>query len=148
MKSIEVRDSLIDGAGNGVFATVDIPQHEIFESAPVTLMSNDTFDILHDYFGAAHILNNYVFTSQGHPMAAMAWGYGSMYNHAEKKETNAVWKPNITSSGEWKSIYYISKRKILANEEILINYFDGAFIDLHGNFAKRRSSDTQVGIKY
>ena len=114
---IEVRKSSLHGMG--VFATEAIDAHESIECVPVLLFHRDTMKNLRvqtkNYY-QTHVLHDYVFGWEK-GLIAIAWGYGSIYNHGEK-DANVSYKMRLHVP----SIEFITKRKIEAGEELLIHY--------------------------
>jgi uncharacterized protein len=90
---IYIDDSLIEGAGRGVFAAVDITQNETIELCPIELcpvviVPEDQVPLLRQTE-----LYNYYFmwgTNEQHHAAGICLGFGSIYNHSY--EPNATYK--------------------------------------------------------
>ena len=117
-KKIEVRES--DVHGMGVYATEDISKHEIFECAPVMILSVDFVKILENDIGRPHILNSYCFGWVPGEVV-IVWGYGSLYNHANSPVPNATYRMQTKVP----AVEFFAKRDIKAGEEILIHYIRG-----------------------
>ena len=118
---VEVRSS--DLHGLGVFAKEDISKHEIFECAPVLILSADSMTILQNAIGRPSVLNSYCFNWVPGEIV-IVWGYGSLYNHANSRSTPS---PNATYRMQTKlpGVEFFAKRDIKAGEEILIHYIRG-----------------------
>lgn len=106
MSAYPIRVDHSSVSGYGVFATRDIRKGEIIEECPyIDCKQAEIIGKLRDY----------VFTLNPHHVA-LAFGYGSMYNHQD--DTNAEWaikdKLEITAL-----------KNIKQGEEIFINYGNG-----------------------
>lgn len=105
-----------EGKGRGVFTSMDISKGDVIESAHVIVLSNeDRLKVhetgLHDYY--------FLWESgekEGEFQAAIALGYGSLYNHS--KEPNCEFVPIYGEN----CIEFIATRDIQAGEEICIKY--------------------------
>jgi SET domain-containing protein len=101
---LEVRR--IAGKGRGVIARKPIPKGTVFETVPVLLVKWDTI--------SSSALADYAFAWEG-DTAAIALGYGSLYNHS--------FKPNARYDDIGKTTKsYTALRDIKEGEEITINY--------------------------
>jgi len=101
---IEVRQ--IPGKGRGVIARKMIPKGTIFEKAPVLLVKWDTIN--------TSILADYAYVWVG-DTAAIALGYGSLYNHS--------FKPNARYDDVGRATKtFTALRDIKPGEEVTINY--------------------------
>ncbi len=110
LNSLYIED--IEGKGRGVFTDKYIEAGTIIEIAPVLVFSlNDTQLIkqtsLYDY---------YFMWSETEDIAAIALGYGSIYNHSYSP--NAKYETYY----EDKKIHFITLCDINEGEEICINY--------------------------
>jgi SET domain-containing protein len=111
---VSVRDS--PGRGRGVFATRRFEEGETIEICPVIALSEtdartiDTTKLYDYYYG----------WGDGKKGAAIALGYGSLYNHS--------FAPNATYSKcmDDSTIMIIAIKAIASEEEIFINYNTGA----------------------
>ncbi len=99
--------------GRGVFTSGAIPAESIVELAPVIELSEQDRQVIH----ATH-LHDYYFLWDG-AGAAIALGYGSLYNHA--KEANL----NYELDYDFGQIRFTAARDIVPGEELLINYMAG-----------------------
>jgi hypothetical protein len=114
---LEIRD--VPGKGRGVFALEPIPEGTVIEDCPVIVIAEDELQLL-----GATILSNYFFRwGPCEDEAAVALGWGSLYNHAH--EPNAVYVRKY----EARLLSFVSLRDIAAGEEITVNY--------HGGFGDR-----------
>lgn len=108
-----------EARGRGVYAAIDIAEGELIEECPVVVIAPDEVGhlqktALRDYF--------FVWGGVG-DAAAIALGYGSLYNHA--REPNAMY----VRKHEAHSIAFFAVRAIHAGEEITVSY--------HGGFGDR-----------
>ena len=100
------------GKGRGVFATVPIKEGTQFERCPIILIPKE--EIVHI---RRTVLGNYYFKWGGtRKEAAIALGYGSLYNHS--------YRPNarFDLADEEGEIVFTALREIAAGEEITVNY--------------------------
>jgi hypothetical protein len=98
--------------GRGVFATEFIPIGTLIEIAPVIIIPADELKVIHHT-----VLHDYYFLwSDDGGEAALALGYGSLYNHS--------YKPNSEyyTNRETTSIDVFAIADIPAGEEITFNY--------------------------
>lgn len=117
MPLLEIRE--VPGKGRGVFALEAIPEGTVIEECPVIVVPEEELQLL-----GATILSNYFFRwGPCEDEAAIALGYGSLYNHA--REPNAVYVRKY----EARVLAFVSLREIKASEEITVNY--------HGGFGDR-----------
>lgn len=76
----DLRSSLfykpIQGKGLGVFSEIRIAKYEIIEYCPVLIIPKNQVEIIH-----GTVLHDYYFLWD-HERAAIALGYGSLYNHS------------------------------------------------------------------
>lgn len=104
--------------GRGVFTSIPISKGDLIESAPVIVLDDKDRLIIHKT-----LLHDYYFLwepgEDEEYEAAIALGYGSLYNHS--KEPNAEFVPVFDE----KVIEFIALRDIAAGEEILIEYDEG-----------------------
>lgn len=97
--------------GWGVFALKDFYPGEVIENAPVLIFDTKSRKTLEKT-----ILSNYIYPWRSTRGAALAFGYGSIYNHSFTP--NADWKQNFKT----KCMVYRCIKDIKKGEEILINY--------------------------
>lgn len=101
---IEVRYTKLKG--RGVFARVRIPKGTVIERVPVIVVTWNEID--------GSELADYVY-SWTNTKAAVALGYGSLYNHS--------YKPNARYDDVGRQTkVFTTLREIAAGEEITINY--------------------------
>ena len=99
-----------DGAGRGVFTSAPVPKGSVIELAPVILLSATDRQRIHQTR-----LHDYYYTWDG-DRAAIALGYGSLYNHADR--ANAEFE--LDYAGQ--CIRFTALRDIAAGEEITTDY--------------------------
>ncbi len=105
--------------GRGVFTAEELPAGTIIELAYVILLSADDRQAIHKTK-----LHDYYFQWDG-DRAAIALGYGSLYNHSE--EPNATFELDYP----FEMIRFTALQDIAAGEEITTNYRVGdASMDL------------------
>jgi uncharacterized protein len=98
--------------GRGVFTTESIEENSLIEICPVLVIPRQDVAVIHKT-----ILHDYYFLwGEGEDQAAIALGYGSLYNH----ETIANATYEMDFDGECIEIYAV--RAIQPGEEITINY--------------------------
>lgn len=97
--------------GNGVFAARNFKKGELIESAHLLTFTPRERKILEKTK-----LNYYVYPWRSTRSAAIALGYGSIYNHSY--EPNADWKQDFKKE----MMTYKALRDIKKGEEILVNY--------------------------
>ena len=106
--TLYIAPSLI--SGRGVFAATDIQKGEFIEACPLIILSQQDLKLIHQTF-----LHDYYFLWK-EKQAALALGYGSLYNHAT--HPNADYKMDYFN--ETIDIFCILD--IEAGEEITISY--------------------------
>ena len=97
--------------GLGVFALKDFKEGEVVESAPVLIFTPTDRKNLEKT-----PLSHYVYPWRSTRGAAIALGYGSIYNHSYSP--NADWKQNFKT----KCMVYRAIKSIKKGEEITVNY--------------------------
>lgn len=107
--SIEVRTTR--NRGKGVFALKDFAKGDLIEKAPVLVFTPTERKRLEKT-----LFNYYVYPWRSTRGAAVALGYGSIYNHSF--EPNADWKQDFRSN----SMTYRAIKTIKKGEEITVNY--------------------------
>lgn len=100
--------------GRGVFTSSFIPKGSVIELCPVLIIPAEDVPQIH-----ATCLHDYYFLWGDQGEAALALGFGSLYNHAT--DHNA----DYTMDYQKDTIDIFSIRAIQAGEEITINYFEG-----------------------
>ena len=99
--------------GRGVFTAAAIPAGSIVELAPVIVVSAADRAVLH----TTH-LHDYYFEWAGDG-AAIALGYGSLYNHAEAANLD------YELDYDFEQIRFTALRDVGPGEELLIDYAAG-----------------------
>lgn len=98
--------------GRGVYCTSDIQAGELIELCPVIILSSDDREQIHK----THLHDYYFIWDYKNKTAAIALGYGSLYNHSD------------TANAEFLNDYDVEMIKIQAikdikaHEEICIQY--------------------------
>lgn len=104
-----------EGRGRGVFASVDIAEGTLIEECAVVVIPPEEVPHL-----ARTALRDYYFVWGGTgDAAAIALGYGSLYNHA--REPNAMY----VRKHEACAIAFFAIKLITAGEEITVSYHGG-----------------------
>jgi len=98
--------------GRGVFARGDFMRDEVVECVPVIVIPAEQWDHIEPTVLEPYIFN---FGPQGEH-AAIALGYGSLYNHS--------YSPNALYVKSWEEllIRFVALRDINDGEEITVNY--------------------------
>jgi len=97
--------------GRGVFANYPIKLHDLVELSPVIVFRPHTMPRI-----VATILFNWGELAQEPNTRAIAFGYGSLYNHANP--ANLRYEADV----EGRAIRFIAVRDIAVDEELTINY--------------------------
>lgn len=97
--------------GLGVFALKNFEKGELIESAPVLVFSPTDRKNLEKT-----PMSHYIYPWRSTRGAAIAFGYGSIYNHSYSP--NADWKQNFKTQ----SMVYRAVKDIKKGEEITVNY--------------------------
>ncbi|MEM8582959.1 MAG: SET domain-containing protein [Bacteroidota bacterium] len=100
-------------SGRGVFTAEDLPEGAAIEIAPVIVLSKADKAAIHQT-----ILHDYYFNWGEDGRAAIALGYGGLYNHAA--DPNADYYMDF----DGQTINFFARRDISAGEEITIDYGD------------------------
>ena len=116
MNRTEVRNSPRHGLG--VFARVAIKAGDVVETCPVLLLDPDDAEQL-----AAGSLSGHLY-DWGDGRAAVALGYGSLYNHDPKPNAE------YTASEDPAEIVIVAARDIRPGEEVVIDYTGGGQVEL------------------
>jgi SET domain-containing protein len=107
---IYVDNSTVEGLG--VFASDTIQEGELITEVPIILIpESDLSDLT-----KTKLLDYYFAWGQGFRQAAIALGYGSLFNHSY--HPNARYYKDF----ENQTIRFVALKKIEINEEILVNY--------------------------
>jgi uncharacterized protein len=108
--ALVIRDT--GAAGRGVFAAEDIPAGVLIEECPVVVIPEEQLQYL-----VKTPLEEYYFQWGGcGDQAAIALGYGSLYNHSRSPNAQYIKKYHA------RTIFFVALRAIGAGEEITVNY--------------------------
>src|SRR4051812_30774006 len=107
---IYVDESTISGLG--VFAAEEIQSGELIDEVPIILIPDEQISDL----TKTKLLDYYFAWGDGFRQAAIALGFGSLYNHSYSP--NARYIKNLEGS----TIQFVAIKKITIHEEILVNY--------------------------
>lgn len=121
MKNIQAKASKTHGVG--VFSEKLIKEKEIFEVAPVLICTPYVYNLFQEETETRHVHENYVFY-WGPGEIATAWGYVSLYNHANGDGANAKYRLRKT---DFPAIEVYAARDIEPGEEIFLHYMHGRF---------------------
>ncbi len=100
------------GKGRGVYTDSRIDRKTLIERCPIVEVPPEEVELLE-----LTVLHNYYFAwGKSQQQAALALGFGSIYNHSYTP--NAIY----LAREDEQLIEFIAIRKILANDEITINY--------------------------
>ncbi|MDD4497815.1 MAG: SET domain-containing protein, partial [Methanosarcinaceae archaeon] len=110
MQSICVKDA--PGKGKGIFAQKHFKKDELIEICPVVVFPPEEVDTLEH----TKLYNYYFAWGSDSREAAIALGYGSLYNHSYTP--NAKYEKDFSEG----LLKYVCIREIQQNEEITINY--------------------------
>lgn len=111
--AIEVKDSPLHG--RGVFSKTDIRRGSLIEAAPAVFLSAEEKELLRH----SSLFNYYFLVDDAVHPAVFGFGYSSFYNHSP--QANAFY----TFSFKKNIIRFYACKKIVADEEITINYNGG-----------------------
>lgn len=101
-----------EGKGRGVYTSIPVSAGDVIEVSPVIVIPRSELPIIHKT-----VLHDYYFLwGHEHEMAAIALGYGSLYNHATFP--NATFILDV----ENKTIDIEAIKDIQPGEEITLNY--------------------------
>lgn len=106
-----ISNSNIKHAGRGVFAGEEIKTGNVIEACPVIELPNEAEKLKN-----SKLYNYYFLWSKNRKSAAIALGYGSLYNHSYEPNATYV-KDKINKQVIFKAI-----KDIKQNEEITVNY--------------------------
>ena len=105
--------------GRGVFAKEDIREGDIIEIAPIIL------EELHNILSKSTIMNYVFYSDTDEDEYAIAFGYGSMYNHNDNN--NAAW----TIDRDALTITFTALSDIPKGSEIFVSYGDSYWDSRH-----------------
>jgi SET domain-containing protein len=109
-EKIYLSNSRVPKAGRGIFASKSLKKDEIIELCPIVLLKGEGIKLRKSE------LYNYYFLWDKQPDAAIALGFGSIYNHSYNP--NATYKKHLKDE----IVEFIAIKKIKKDEEITINY--------------------------
>ncbi len=109
-QKIYLDSSKIKGAGRGIFASTPIKEGETIEISPVVLLKGEGEKLRQSE------LYNYYFLWEKQPDAAIALGFGSIYNHSYRP--NATYKKHLAD----RTVEFIAIKNIEKDEEVTVNY--------------------------
>lgn len=110
-KRFYLNDSLIENAGMGVFASVDINEGEILEVVGFKVKKDSIEDICTRY------ANDYKFASPDPKFYVVPTGFAGIVNHTDNASLQNVEIRHVKES----TVYYFIKN-VKKNQEILGNY--------------------------
>lgn len=109
-ETAEVKNSRIHG--RGVFAKTDIARGALIEESPALFLTHDEKEELRH----TGLFNYYFLMNNSEHPAVFGFGYASFYNHSSQANAFYTFLPKRNI------IRFQAYRKILAGEEITINY--------------------------
>ena len=109
-----ISDSLIPGAGSGVFANTNIKKNDFLRIIGICIKSKTIADLIGIFIKKIHI---YCFANAEVPGILIPMGFGGMVNH-----TDDITKRNCEITHIGGDIYYVFTKNIEKDEEILGNY--------------------------
>lgn len=98
--------------GRGVFTEAPIKKGSLIESCPVIVLPAEDVPRIH----ATRLHDYYFIWGEEEDLAAIALGYGSLYNH--DYHPNAEYEPDFESD----QLHFFALRDIHTGEEIKVNY--------------------------
>ncbi|MEO6191228.1 MAG: SET domain-containing protein [Saprospiraceae bacterium] len=125
--------------GRGVFCGQPIPKGSLIELSPVLVIPKNEVDIIHH----TELHDYYFVWGEQDEEAALALGYGSLYNHSYAP--NANFEMDLGNL----QIRFFAIKNIAAGEEITINYHgepeskDELWFDKSGKRVKRIKHDSK-----
>lgn len=111
-QKIYIANSIVSGAGLGVFAREDVLEGEVIEEAPILIIPDNQISSL----TKTKLFDYYFAWGNGFKEAAVVWGYGSLFNHSY--QPNAQYIKDLENN----LVRFVAIRKIKKDEEILVNY--------------------------
>lgn len=99
-------------AGLGVFAAEEIKEGEVIEEVPIILIPEEQLSDL----TKTKLLDYFFAWGKGFRQAAVALGFGSLYNHSYTPNARYFKKLDTIS------IQFVALKKIPIHQEILVNY--------------------------
>jgi len=101
-----------DEKGRGVYTSIPIGVKDTIESAPVVVLSESERKVIHD----TRLHDYYFLWGQAQNGAAIALGYGSLYNHSSTPNADFI------LDYDHDTIDFVAIKPIEAGDEITINY--------------------------
>jgi uncharacterized protein len=101
-----------ENKGRGVFCSVEIQKKSIIEICPIILIPEIEVDTIHE----TELHDYYFIWGENDEQAAIALGFGSLYNHSYSPNANYIY------DFEFNTIEFFAIKKILPGTEITINY--------------------------
>lgn len=108
---VKVAHSIIENAGRGIVATDNILEGELIERCPIIFLTENDYPL-----AKQTSLLNYYFLNESEDRAAIALGYGSLYNHSF--EPNATYNKFLEEG----FIDFVAIKNIKAGVEVTVNY--------------------------
>jgi len=112
-EKIELKPSVLTGAGRGVFARIELGEGELVESCPVVTLP-DKKD--RGRLRKTGLVNYYFLWGNERDHAAICLGFGSLYNHSY--EPNCYYIKRINAE----QMDFYTLRTIEKGEELTVNY--------------------------
>ena len=106
--SFEVKESILKGAGRGLFATKNYKEGDIIETCPMIKVDDINTD---------SSIKDYIFESHYGDKTLLSFGYCSLINHSEKR-WNCTWK--VSEDDNVIIMYAIKDIKV--GDEFFSNY--------------------------
>ncbi|MBK9720513.1 MAG: SET domain-containing protein-lysine N-methyltransferase [Saprospiraceae bacterium] len=125
--------SKIKNKGRAVFSAIDIPAGSLIEVCPILRIPQNEVDIIHE----TELHDYYFVWGEQDKEAAIALGYGSLYNHSYKPNAEYIF------DFENEAIEVVAIKNIPAGKEITFNYHgdpdckDELWFDKKGKRIKR-----------
>ncbi len=127
--------------GRGVFCASDIPKGALIEICPMILIPESEVDIIHE----TELHDYYFVWGERDEQAAIALGYGSLYNHSYTPNAEYIYDL------ENNCIEVFALKKIPAGKEITFNYHgdpgckDPLWFDKTGKRIQRLKVNQKLG---
>lgn len=107
--------NITEDRGRGVFAAAEFSESDLIEICPIIKLSQEDRIKIHE----THLHDYYFLWGKDHSEAAIALGYGSLYNHSDRPNAE------ITLDLDKETIDIISLKDIKVGDEITIDYHAG-----------------------
>lgn len=112
LSKVYVEKSDIPFAGRGVFAKVEIAKGEIIERCPIIEISQNDIS-----FTRSHLATYFFYFGKQKERAALALGFGSIYNHSKKPNAKFKIKPADMI------IEFVALKNVKIGAEITFDYY-------------------------